>query len=39
MPERPYFDESGEPSIAPGRVVHVDDLDALTVRQAWSSGP
>ena len=30
MPERPYFDESGEPSDAPGRFVHVDDLDALT---------
>jgi ethanolamine utilization protein EutQ (cupin superfamily) len=30
MPERPYFDESGEPSGAPGRFVHVDDLDALT---------
>ena len=31
MPERPYFDESGEPSDAPGRFVRVDDLDALTV--------
>jgi quercetin dioxygenase-like cupin family protein len=31
MPERPYFDESGEPSDAPGHFVHVDDLDALTV--------
>ena len=31
MPERPYFDESGEPSDAPGRFVHLDDLDALTV--------
>ena len=31
MPERPYFDESGEPSDAPGRFVHVDDLDALTL--------
>jgi quercetin dioxygenase-like cupin family protein len=31
MPERPYFDESGEPSDAPGRFVHVDDLDALSV--------
>jgi len=30
MPERPYFDESGEPSAEPGRFVHVDDLDALT---------
>jgi quercetin dioxygenase-like cupin family protein len=29
MPERPYFDESGEPSAEPGRFVHVDDLDAL----------
>jgi quercetin dioxygenase-like cupin family protein len=33
MPERPYFDESGEPSDAPGRFVHVDDLDA------WAVGP
>ena len=31
MPERPYFDESGEPSDAPGRFVHVDDLAALSV--------
>jgi quercetin dioxygenase-like cupin family protein len=31
MPERPYFDESGEPSDVPGRFVHVDDLDALVV--------
>jgi quercetin dioxygenase-like cupin family protein len=30
MPERPYFDESGERSDAPGRFVHVDDLDALS---------
>jgi quercetin dioxygenase-like cupin family protein len=30
MAERPYFDESGEPSDAPGHFVHVDDLDALT---------
>jgi quercetin dioxygenase-like cupin family protein len=31
MPERPYFDQSGEPSDAPGRFVHVSDLDPLTV--------
>jgi quercetin dioxygenase-like cupin family protein len=31
MPERPYFDESGEPSDEPGRFVHVDDVDALSV--------
>jgi quercetin dioxygenase-like cupin family protein len=31
MPERPYFDEPGEPSDAPGRFFHVDDLDALTI--------
>jgi quercetin dioxygenase-like cupin family protein len=31
MPERPYFDESGEPSGEPGRFVHVDDLDPLTI--------
>ena len=29
MPERPYFDESGEPSSEPGRFVHIDDLEAL----------
>jgi quercetin dioxygenase-like cupin family protein len=31
MPERPYFDESGEPSDAPGRFLSVDDLDALSM--------
>jgi unsaturated pyranuronate lyase len=31
MPERPYFDQSGEPSDAPARFVHVDDLDPLIV--------
>jgi unsaturated pyranuronate lyase len=31
MTEQPYFDESGEPSDEPGRFVHVDDLDPLTV--------
>jgi unsaturated pyranuronate lyase len=31
MPEQPYFDESGEPSDAPGRFVHVDHLDPLIV--------
>jgi quercetin dioxygenase-like cupin family protein len=31
MPERPYFDESGEASDAPGRFVHVDDLEPLVV--------
>ena len=31
MPERPYFDESGEPSDAPGRFVRFDDLDPLIV--------
>jgi quercetin dioxygenase-like cupin family protein len=30
MSERPYFEESGEPSDAPGRFVRVDDLDPLT---------
>jgi quercetin dioxygenase-like cupin family protein len=30
MPERPYFDESGEPSDAPGRFLRVDDLEALS---------
>jgi quercetin dioxygenase-like cupin family protein len=29
MPERPYFDESGEPSDEPGRFVRVDELDPL----------
>ena len=31
MPERPYFDQSGEPSDEPGRFVRVDDLDPLVV--------
>jgi unsaturated pyranuronate lyase len=31
MSERPYFDESGEPSDAPGRFVHIEDLAALSV--------
>jgi mannose-6-phosphate isomerase-like protein (cupin superfamily) len=31
MPERPYFDQSGEPSDAPARFVRVDDLDPLIV--------
>jgi quercetin dioxygenase-like cupin family protein len=31
MPERSYFDQSGEPSDAPGRFIHVDDLDPLVV--------
>ena len=30
MSERPYFDEAGEPADAPGRFVHLDDLDPLT---------
>jgi quercetin dioxygenase-like cupin family protein len=30
MPERPYFDESGEPSREPGRFLRVEDLDVLT---------
>ena len=29
MSERPYFDESGEPSTEPGRFVRVDELDAV----------
>jgi quercetin dioxygenase-like cupin family protein len=29
MPEQPYFDQSGEPSSAPGRFVHVGDLEPL----------
>jgi quercetin dioxygenase-like cupin family protein len=31
MAEPTYFDQSGEPSDAPGRFVHVDDLDPLIV--------
>lgn len=31
MSERPYFDQAGAPSDAPGRFVRVDDLDPLTV--------
>jgi quercetin dioxygenase-like cupin family protein len=31
MSEQPYFDQSGEPSDAPGRFVHVADLEPLHV--------
>ena len=31
MPQRPYFDQSGEPSDALAHFVHVDDLDPLIV--------
>jgi quercetin dioxygenase-like cupin family protein len=31
MPERPYFDQSGEPSDEPGRFIRIDDLDPLVV--------
>ena len=31
MPQRPYFDQSGEPSDAPARFVRIDDLDPLIV--------
>jgi quercetin dioxygenase-like cupin family protein len=31
MPEPSYFDQSGEPSDAPGRFVRVDELDPLSV--------
>jgi hypothetical protein len=31
MSEQPYFDQSGQPSDAPGRFVRVDDLDPLIV--------
>jgi quercetin dioxygenase-like cupin family protein len=31
MSEQPYFDQPGEPSDAPGRFVHVDDLEPLHV--------
>ena len=30
MPERDYFDESGEPSDEPGRFVNINDLAPLT---------
>ena len=39
MSERPYFDESGEPSDAPGRFVRVDDLDPLTPSAGLSFRP
>ena len=29
MTDRPYFDQSGEPSDAPGRFVRVDELEPL----------
>jgi quercetin dioxygenase-like cupin family protein len=31
MHEQPYFDESGESSDAPGRFVHIDELEPLIV--------
>ena len=31
MAEQPYFDQAGEASDAPGRWVHVEDLDPLFV--------
>jgi quercetin dioxygenase-like cupin family protein len=31
MSDQPYFDQSGEPSDAPGRFVHVADLEPLHV--------
>jgi quercetin dioxygenase-like cupin family protein len=31
MSEQPYFDQSGEPSNAPGRFVHFPDLEPLHV--------
>src|SRR3954464_14512965 len=39
MTEQPYFDESGEPSDAPGRFVHVDDLDPLNVIEGLEFRP
>jgi unsaturated pyranuronate lyase len=39
MAEQPYFDESGEPSDAPGRFVHVDDLDPLNVIEGLEFRP
>jgi unsaturated pyranuronate lyase len=39
MSEQPYFDESGEPSDAPGRFVHVDDLDPLSVVEGLDFRP
>ena len=31
MSEQPYFDQAGEPSDAPGRFVHLPDLEPLHV--------
>jgi hypothetical protein len=39
MPERRYFDESGEPSDEPGRFVNANDLAQLTPGPASSSAP
>jgi quercetin dioxygenase-like cupin family protein len=39
MSEQPYFDQSGEPSDAPGRFVHVDDLDPLRVMDGLEFRP
>lgn len=39
MHEQPYFEQSGEPSDAPGRFVHVDDLDPLVVVEGLEFRP
>jgi quercetin dioxygenase-like cupin family protein len=39
MSDRPYFDQPGEPSDAPARFVHVDDLDPLVPDPALEFRP
>jgi quercetin dioxygenase-like cupin family protein len=39
MSEQPYFDQSGQPSDAPGRFVRVDDLDPLIVGRGLEFRP
>ena len=39
MSEQPYFDQAGEPSDAPGRFVHVGDLDPLRMAAGMEFRP
>jgi quercetin dioxygenase-like cupin family protein len=39
MSEHAYFDQSGEPSDEPGRFVHIDDLEPLTVMEGLEFRP
>jgi quercetin dioxygenase-like cupin family protein len=39
MPDQPYFDQAGEPSDAPGRFVHFNDLEPLHVIEGLEFRP